>query len=71
MTTWTLLVHNPIVRGAAMGALGAASADIAAFRSWKSFHDAATYQWSIAAFRWFQGAAVGVLTSAGWSAVIS
>ncbi len=56
-----------ILRGALVGVLGAAAADYAAFRSWKSFHDAAVYEWKVAGWRWFQGAVSGAVGSAGLS----
>ena len=62
-------LHHPIVKGALSGALAAASVDLAAFRAWKNVHDALTYQWSTAAFRWFQGAVLGALASAGLGAL--
>jgi len=47
--------------GALTGLGGAAKADWDAFRSWKSFQDARRYNWGIAAWRWFQGAAIGAM----------
>ena len=61
-------VHNPIVQGALTGALAAAATDFHAFKTWTSFHDAATYDWWVAVFRWIQGAFVGLLAAAGISA---
>jgi len=55
----------PLVQGAISGAVAAALIDFAAFRSWKSFNDALSYTWSIALFRWVQGAVVGAVTSLG------
>ncbi len=62
------LLQNPIVKGAISGTLAAASVDINAFRQWKSFDDAAAYDWKKAAFRWVQGAIVGALSAAGLGA---
>lgn len=62
------LLHNHIVQGAINGVVAAAVVDLTAFRSWKSFEDAATYSWGTAAFRWFQGAIVGAVTAAGLGA---
>lgn len=69
MTTHAILT-NPIVHGALSGALSAAAIDFAAFRSWKSFHDAATYGWGTAAWRWLQGAVVGALAAAGLGGLV-
>ena len=68
MTAHEFLVH-PLTRGVLTGVLSAAAVDIAAFRSWKSFHDAATYAWGLAAWRWCQGAVIGLLTAAGLNGV--
>lgn len=62
LQSWIAL---PVVKGALAGWASAALVDLAAFRSWKSFHDAAVYDWQTAAWRWFQGAVVGALSSAG------
>jgi len=61
-------LSHPIVRGALTGLLGAAVSDFAAFRSWKSFHEAAGYSWGTALWRWFQGAVVGGVggSALGW-----
>lgn len=58
-------IHHPLVQGVITGVIGAAAADFAAFRSWKSFDEAASYDWSTAAWRWFQGAVVGLVGAAG------
>lgn len=62
-------LENVYVKGALTGALAAAAVDIAAFRSWKSINEALEYEWSIAIFRWGQGAVVGFLTAAGIAGV--
>ena len=59
------LVNYPAVRGALSGILAAATVDIHAFQSWKTFDDAKQYSWSVAAFRWCQGAVLGALTGVG------
>ena len=59
-------LQNPYVRGALTGALGAAAADLAAFKSWKSVNEALTYDWGVAGWRWFQGAVTGLLAAAGY-----
>lgn len=58
-------MQNPIVKGAITGAVSAAAVDFAAFRAWKSVHDAMAYSWGLALWRWFQGAVVGAVTAAG------
>jgi hypothetical protein len=63
------ILHSGITKGAVSGCLGAAAVDFQAFRSWKSFHDAATYQWGVAVWRWVQGAVVGGVTAAGYGAI--
>lgn len=63
------VITNPIVQGAITGAIAAAAVDIAAFRAWKSFRDFVTYDWGIAAFRWFQGAVIGAIMATGVSSI--
>ena len=62
--TQTILA-SPFVQGALSGLLAAALVDFGAFREWKSFDDFRVYGWRLAAWRWFQGAVVGVVTAAG------
>jgi hypothetical protein len=62
-------IANPLVQGTITGLVSAAMVDYAAFRSWKSWHDAAVYGWGTAAFRWFQGAVGGLLTALGLGAI--
>jgi hypothetical protein len=59
------IFHNHLTQGAISGLLAAAAVDFQAFRSWKSFQDAASYSWGTALFRWFQGAVVGFVAAAG------
>ena len=59
-----LIVH-PIAKGAMTGMLAAAAVDFQAFRSWKSFDDVHAYQWTVALWRWAQGAIVGAVAGAG------
>ena len=59
------ILQHPIVRGAIAGVLAAGLVDYGAFRSWKSFDDAAAYDWATASWRWLQGAIVGALTGIG------
>ena len=47
------------------GLLAAATVDLAAFRRWKRWEDAARYSWKTASFRWVQGMVVGGLTALG------
>ena len=61
----TEFLHHPITQGILTGALGAAAADFAAFRTWKTWHEAIVYSWGTASFRWFQGAVVGLVSSLG------
>ena len=58
--------HSPIVRGALAGLLAAAAVDFAAFRVWKSFQDARSYHWSLALWRWVQGAVIGAVSGGGF-----
>jgi len=59
------LLSTAAMRGAISGVVTAAIVDVGAFRGWKSWDDALTYQWGIATFRWFQGAVIGALTGLG------
>ena len=61
----TVVGHSPYFHGAVIGAVAAAGVDLQAFRTWKSFKDAEQYSWSVAAFRWVQGAVLGVVTAVG------
>ena len=65
----TDLLANKWVHAAVAGAVAAALIDFAAFRAWKSWSDALSYNWSTAAFRWLQGAVAGVVTAAGFAGV--
>ncbi len=64
----TILQH-PIAHGALIGALGSAHGDFLAFKGWQSAHDALTYSWGIAIFRWVQGAIIGAVPTAGIGAL--
>lgn len=68
------LSAHPAVKQAAYGALSgwaaAARVDFVAFRQWQSFHDAMSYQWGIAAWRWFQGAITGALGGSALGAML-
>lgn len=63
------MLENKFVQGAIAGFLSAAVVDFAAFRAWKSFREATTYDWRTAAWRWLQGIVVGVVTAAGLEGV--
>lgn len=60
-----------ILAGAVSGAISAAGTDFGAFRSWKSFQDAARYDWPTAIFRWVQGAILGALGALGLGQVMA
>lgn len=66
----TAVVAHPMVHGALRGAFVAGGIDILAFRSWKRWDDAASYDWNVATWRWFQGAVLGALEAAVTSAVV-
>lgn len=70
MDVLTNLFQHASARGAVTGWLAAAAVDFQAFRTWKSFHDVAVYQWNIAAWRWLQGAIVGAVTAAGLGTIV-
>ena len=59
------LLHSAILRGALGGLLAAAAVDYQAFRTWRSWQALLEYDWSIATWRWAQGAAIGAVTAAG------
>lgn len=61
METIHAFFANPLVRRALAGVVVAAQIDYAAFRSWKNFDDALHYDWKTAAWRWTQGAIVGLI----------
>lgn len=68
------LASHPVLAKALAGAVagfgGAVLVDYAEFRKWKSFDDALTYNWSVAAFRWVQGAVGGVVAAFGYDALV-
>lgn len=61
---------NPVVQGALVGALSAASVDYAAFRSWKRWQDVLVYDWAVASWRIFQGAVIGAIAASGLGALL-
>jgi len=54
-----------LAQGALTGVLAAAAVDVQAFRAWRSMEEFAAYDWRLAAFRWGQGAVLGVLSALG------
>ena len=65
----TILAH-PLLKGAISGLVTAAAIDYDAFRSWKSFKDACSYDWATASFRWMKGVVVGVVLAFGYGQVV-
>jgi hypothetical protein len=57
--------QNIILAGALSGLISAAKLDFDAFRRWKSFDEALSYNWGIALWRWLQGGIIGAVTGAG------
>lgn len=64
----------PLVRHAAMGALGglivAIRADRETFNRWTTWQDIETFDWSVASFRYLKGATIGALTVSGIGGLI-
>ena len=58
-----------VLAGALSGLVAAAAVDFHAFKTWQSFSDAKSYNWSVAAFRWLQGAIMGGLAALGLAGV--
>jgi hypothetical protein len=59
----------PLVAAVVNGVGGAILVDIAAFRSFKSWNEAAAYDWGIVAFRALWGAIGGLLAGLGLGAI--
>lgn len=59
------VLAQKLLAGALSGWLAAAVVDVHAFQQWKSFHDAAVYDWGTATFRWVQGAVAGAIMAGG------
>ena len=60
-----MVLHSSVFHNALMGAVSAAAVDYHAFTTWHSFKDVEGYNWGVAAFRWVQGAVVGVVAGLG------
>lgn len=58
-------LSNPYIAGMLSGIATAAVVDFHAFKSWQTWHELASYDWSTAGFRLFQGAITGLLTALG------
>lgn len=62
------LAANRFVQGALTGFVSAAAVDYHAFMKFQNIHEAASYGWGLAAWRWLQGIVGGLVTTAGlWS----
>lgn len=69
MTVWTSVwriaqipfVHH-LLLGAVSGLVPAVKSDYEVFTTWRDFHQAATYDWGVASWRWFQGAIMGAVS---------
>lgn len=61
-------MFTAIWHGALSGLLAAVMVDYAAFRTWQSFEAAKSYNWSVAIWRWLQGAVSGAVAGAGLGA---
>lgn len=59
------ILSNSFVKGALVGWATAAKQDYAAFKTWKSFQDAMHYNWSVAVWRWIEGAITGAALGGG------
>jgi hypothetical protein len=62
---WLVVSASPIARGAFAGLVSAAGVDFHAFRSWKSWNDAWSYDYRVASWRWLQGVVYGAAAGAG------
>lgn len=61
MTELQAYLALPFVQAVVTGLLGGIAVDIVAFRTFKSWNEFASYDWSLASFRAVQGAVGGVL----------
>ena len=62
-----VLLH-PVAKGAIGGVLVAMRIDYEAFKEWRSFDDATTYDWKTAGWRWFRGALLGAFAAGSFGA---
>lgn len=65
MESITDLLAHPIAKGIITGIVTGIAGDVAAFRAWKTWQDAAVYDYATLSFRAVQGAIVGLITAAG------
>lgn len=69
------LIHQAWFQGSAIGfvtgVFGAMRVDYMAFKSWKSWHEAAIYDWRTASWRWLQGAVTSAVGGAPVGSLIS
>lgn len=63
----TTLLHNPSFRAALMGLLGAASADIQVFKSYRTWAEWRHFDWGVASVRWFWGAVTGAVMGTAYA----
>ena len=61
MNEFQLYLALPFVQAVITGLVGGIAVDIVAFRTFKSWNEFASYDWSIFSWRAFQGAVGGVL----------
>jgi hypothetical protein len=57
--------HNPIVYSILVGWGTAALVDFNAFRAWKNWNDAVSYDYKTMILRWGQGIAIGFTSGLG------
>lgn len=65
------VAHNPHVRDALIGFATAAAADYHTFTKFKRWGELTQFDWNVATYKWFIGAATGLiggtgLTMLGW-----
>jgi len=66
----SVILHSAAFKGALAGLISAAGVDLHAFSGMKSADEFLRYSWTLAAFRWVQGAALGALTGLGYGAIL-
>lgn len=67
---WLTVAHSPLFKGILAGLIGAVIVDVHGFLAWKSLDDAKSFDWKTALLHWGQGAVGGLITAAGYGAVI-